>query len=71
MIKQHIENQKERINTGKSFKSGKCVICLTNPPNVLFCNCGHLSLCIECDETKGLDVCPVCKTETTIKRNIE
>ena len=27
--------------------------------------------CIECDKTKGLDVCPVCKTENTIKRMIE
>ena len=42
MIKQHIENKKERINTEKAFKSNECVICLTNPPNVLFCNCGHM-----------------------------
>ena len=66
MIKQHLENRKERINTEKAFKSNECVICLTNSPNVLFCNCGHLCLCIECDETKGFDFCPVCKTENYI-----
>ena len=59
------------INTDKSFKSDECVICLTKPPSVLFCNCGHLSLRIECDQVKSLVVCPVCKTENTIKRTIE
>ena len=71
MVKQHMENKKERINLKKSFKSSECVICLTKPPNVLFCNCGHLCLCVECDKTKGLDVCPVCKTENYIKRMVE
>ena len=32
------EEEKEQIKTDKSFKSDECVICLTNPPNVLFCN---------------------------------
>ena len=68
MIKQHIENKKERINTEKAFKSNECVICLTNPPNVLFCNCRHTAICIK---TKGLDVCPVCKNENYIKRMVE
>ena len=64
----HVEVK--QINTGKSFKSGECVICLTNSPNVLFCNCGHLCLCVECDKIKTLIVCPVCKTENTIKRTV-
>ena len=58
---------KKQINTTKSFKSDGCLICLTNPPNVLFCNCGHIPICEECDKTKSLKVCPVCKTENTIK----
>ena len=58
------------INARKTFKSDKCVICITNTPNVLFCNCGHIAICVECDEVKSLNTCPVCKTETTIKRNI-
>ena len=36
------------------------------PPNVLFCNCGHIPICVECDEVKGLEVCPVCKNESYI-----
>ena len=52
------------------FKSDKCLICLNNLPNVLFCNCGHLCICKECDKLESLNICPVCKTENTIKRNI-
>ena len=70
------ESEEEReeeqvINTDKSFKSDECVICLTNPPNVFLCNCGHLCLCEECDKVNSLEKCPVCKTENTIKRTIE
>ena len=66
------ENEKEEqiINAELTFKSDECVICLTNPPNVLFCNCGHIAICIECDEIKSLNICPICKTENKIKRTI-
>ena len=67
---EEIEEEIKQINTDKSFKSDECVICLTNPPNVLFCNCGHLCMCEECDKVKSLNTCPVCKTENTIKRII-
>ena len=66
MAKQQMETRKERIHLEKSLKSSECVICLTNPPNVLFCNCGHIPICVECDKVKGLDVCPICKTETIL-----
>ena len=65
------EDKEKQINADKLFKSDECVICLTNPPNVLFCNCGHMAICVKCDETKGLDNCPVCKTKTYIKRMVE
>ena len=68
---QETKEEEQMINVGKIFKLDECVICLTNPPNVLFCNCGHLCLCAECDETKGLDVCPVFKTENYIKGMVE
>ena len=50
------------INTGKFFKSDEFVTCLTS--------CGHIPICVECEEVKSLVVCPVCKSENTIKRNI-
>ena len=65
------ESEVQNTNDGKIFKSDECAICLTKPPNVLFCNCGHLCLCVECDKTKSLKVCPVCKTENYIKRMLD
>ena len=58
------------INSSLSFKSNECVICLTNPPNVLFCNCGHLCLCLECERKKLSNKCPICKTENEIIRSL-
>ena len=58
------------INSSQSFKSDECVICLTNPSNVLFCNCGHLCLCSECERKKLLNKCPICKTENEIIRSL-
>ena len=66
------DNEEEKIiNSSQVFKSEECTICLTNPPQVLFCNCGHLCICTECDKVKTLKICPVCKTENTILRLIE
>ena len=67
-----IDNEEEKtINTTQVFKTDECVICLTKPPNILFCNCGHQCLCTECEKIKSLSVCPICKTENTIFRCIE
>ena len=60
------------ISIKKAFKEDKCVICLTNPPNVLYCDCGHQVLCVECSKmVETLEKCPVCKTENTILRIIK
>ena len=67
------EESKEEpiINVEKSFKYDECIICLTNLPNVLFCNCGHIAICEECGKMKSLETCPVCKTKITMKRIVE
>ena len=54
-----MEEEEATINAGKTFKSDKCVIGITNTPNVLFCNCGHIAICVECDKVKSLNTCPV------------
>ena len=61
----------EKINSSQSFKSDECVICLTNQPNILFCNCGHICICKECGKRIKNKECPVCKTKNTILRLIE
>ena len=62
---------KKPINSIQTFKSEECIICLTNPPQVLFCNCGHLCLCVECNKMKTLKTCPICKTQNEIIRTLE
>ena len=65
-------NKKRIINAEQTFKEDECVICLTKPPNVLFCNCGHIAICAECSRMDAsLKECPICKTEKTILRIIE
>ena len=64
-------NKKRIIKAEQTFKEDECVICLTEPPNVLFCNCGHLCLCAECSKIECFEECPICKTENTIIRIIE
>ena len=59
------------INLFKIFKSDECIICLTNQPNVLFCNCGHLCYCVKCYKIKTLSTCPICKTDNEIIRMLE
>ena len=59
------------INPSKIFKSDECIICMDNKPNILFCNCGHISICTECYKLKSLSACPICKTENEIIRTLE
>ena len=49
------------INANKTFKTEECLICVENKPNVLFCGCGHLSVCEECIKYYESYQCPVCK----------
>ena len=65
------DNEETKIQTVPIFKNVKCVICLTNISNVLFCDCSHICICFECDILKCLDICPMCRVKTTIKRKIE
>ena len=62
------EEEYKIINSSQCFKSEECVICLTNPPNVLFCNCGHLCICSECEKLKISNKCPICKINNEIIR---
>ena len=59
------------INPSKIFKSEECIICLENQPIILFCNCGHIPICIECYKLKSLSACPICKTQNEIIRMLE
>ena len=45
-------DNKKVIKVDKIFKAEECVICLLTKPNVLFCGCGHLCICNECNKIK-------------------
>ena len=59
------------INLFKIFKSDECIICMSDKPSVLFCNCGHLCYCVKCYKIKTLSTCPICKMDNEIIRMIE
>ena len=58
----------------KKIKSDECVICLSNPPNVLFSQCGHLCACNKCEDIleteRGRAKCPLCRQINRIIRVI-
>ena len=54
-------------NNNKTFKTEECLVCTENKPNVLFCGCGHISMCEECLIYYESYKCPVCKNRN---RNI-
>ena len=74
LIVSHMESINEEvkiINPSKIFKSEECIICLSNQPIILFCNCGHIPICTECYKLKSLSACPICKTQNEIIRMLE
>ena len=52
------ENGRRPINNYKTFRQETCVICIERIPNVLFCNCGHICVCEECNEKENLKKLP-------------
>ena len=59
-------------NENKSFKTEVCMICLEAKPNVLFCNCGHISTCEECWENmeEKKYTCITCRKDNAVIRII-
>ena len=47
-------DKKKVINIDKVFKENECVIRLSTKPNVVYCNCGHICTCNECNKIERL-----------------
>ena len=60
---------RSNINVNKTFKIDKCVVCMEAKPNVLFCECGNICLCVSClNQIKSIYKCPLCNhTNTKIR----
>jgi E3 ubiquitin-protein ligase MUL1 len=41
---------------------GVCVVCMEQPANMVFVNCGHMCSCIGCALKLKRPLCPVCRT---------
>ena len=59
------------INSNTVFHFDNCLICSISPPKVLFCNCGHLCICMDCYRKYNKKQCVSCRMLNTIVRIIE
>ena len=64
-------NEDEYINSESTYKTSNCVICSFSIPNVLFCNCGHITICLNCYRNYNKKQCVSCRMLNTIVRIIE
>ena len=62
--------QNRRNETNKCIKSDTCCICLTNPSNIIFTDCGHICICNLCNKNIVELKCPLCRTLITQPRLI-
>ena len=48
----------------KIYESAECSICLSNPCDIVFAPCGHLTICERCNPyIKVKDRCPICRAD--------
>ena len=43
------------------FEQDTCVICVTNKPNILYSDCGHMCIYDSCDKAHPINTCPLCR----------
>ena len=75
-IEEQVRRSLDRIIKAKEVASNNledarmCVICKESPKSVLFLNCRHLCVCIECGHLDILVQCPLCRMEIREKINV-
>ena len=60
--------QNKARTTNKCTKEEVCCICLNNPSNVIFTDCGHICICEQCNKNIIELKCPLCRTLITQPR---
>ena len=58
----------EEYKIKQTIKSPECVICYHNPPDILYYNCLHLTVCNSCDVIGKFSKCPLCRTRIKDQR---
>ena len=54
----------------EAFKVELCCVCYENKPNILYPDCLHLAICIDCQEKGDFKQCQLCRKEITYKIKI-
>jgi len=54
------ENRVQQVSHCTTVSENICVICMTNPRECAYVNCGHVCACIECSERMESQ-CPICR----------
>ena len=58
------------ISIKEPYYIDECVICLSNKPDILFTNCMHHCVCLECETINPFESCHYCKNKISMKIKI-
>ena len=61
------EIEEDPVAVSKPFKTDQCVVCLSKEPSVLFLECLHYCVCLECEEANPFRKCPSCRKSIETK----
>lgn len=67
MRREEAKMQRRKLNRDSTSDHPCCVICRTNPVEVMILECGHVCLCTDCSEMVSGN-CPMCRSP--IKRSV-
>lgn len=58
------QETEEEDDQDQEREEDTCVVCLTNPRQVIVLNCGHFAMCVDCAELLPIPKkCPVCRSD--------
>ena len=52
----------------KAISETECIVCFEKPPNILYLECLHRSVCVSCDGKGKFVRCPLCRTRIKNKK---
>ncbi|XP_011500475.1 PREDICTED: mitochondrial ubiquitin ligase activator of NFKB 1 [Ceratosolen solmsi marchali] len=63
-LEQSRKERRQRIRETNLSRDQLCVICMTNPQEIILLPCGHVCLCIDCS-MNYTSTCPICRETVT------
>ena len=64
------EEETAPVAVSEPYKTDQCVVCLSKEPELLFMDCLHRYVFLECEKTSPFHKCPSCRTLISIKVKI-